>query len=134
MSTFSETELDYLREDPLRLGRLATVGQDGNPHVTPLGWSLDSTERFVEITGRNLDRSKKFRDIALSGRAALVVDDVLPPWSPRGVEIRGRAEALVGPPARIRLHPRRVVSWGRHEGATIDDTFRGRDIEDTLHA
>jgi len=49
-----------------------------------------------------------------------VVDDVLPPWRPRCVLIRGRAEALAdatGPDGEpvgsiIRLHPTEVISWG----------------------
>lgn len=35
--------------------------------------------------------------------------DVLPPWRPRGVEIRGRA-TTVGD--TIVIHPTRVTSWG----------------------
>ncbi|WP_431919857.1 PPOX class F420-dependent oxidoreductase [Nonomuraea jabiensis] len=72
---------------------MATVGADGMPHVVPVGWSLDETGTLIEIGGRNLARSRKFRDVARNGRAALVIDDVLPPWRPRGVEIRGRARA-----------------------------------------
>jgi pyridoxamine 5'-phosphate oxidase family protein len=126
MSIFSSAELAYLRSDTRRLGRLATVGPDGTPHVVPLGWTLDPTGSFIEIGGRNLARSKKFRDVASTGRAALVIDDVLPPWRPRGIEIRGRAEAVPGPAAGIRLFPERVISWGLHEGATIEDTYRAR--------
>ncbi len=37
---------------------------------------------------------------------------ILPPWKPRGVEVRGRAEALDGPVPLIRIHPERIVSWG----------------------
>ncbi|MDQ7905144.1 PPOX class F420-dependent oxidoreductase [Phytohabitans sp. ZYX-F-186] len=132
MRSFSDAELAYLREDRLRLGRLATVGPDGMPHVAPLGWSLDPGGAYVEIGGRNLGRSKKFRDVARSGRAALVIDDVLPPWRPRGIEIRGRAEAIPGPPALIRLIPTRVVSWGLHEGRTVEETYRARDVEDVV--
>jgi hypothetical protein len=49
----------------------------------------------------------------VSDRAAIVIDDVLPPWRPRGVEVRGTAEAIEGPPPLIRLHPRRITSWAR---------------------
>lgn len=34
------------------------------------------------------------------------------PWRPRGVEVRGRAEALEAPVPQIRIHPDRIVSWG----------------------
>jgi pyridoxamine 5'-phosphate oxidase family protein len=131
MSVFTTAELAYLRGGgPHRLGRLATVGADGVPHVVPSGWSLDPTATFIEIGGRNLVSSKKFRDVAATGRAALVIDDVLPPWRPRGVEIRGRAEAVPGPAAHIRLTPERVISWGLHEGDTIEATYRARDVKE----
>lgn len=114
MRLFTEPELRYLRSERL-LGRLATVGRDGTPHVAPVGWSLDPGSEVIEVGGRNLTATKKFRDVARSGRAAIVIDDVLPPWQPRGVEVRGRAEAIDGPQPRIRIHPERIVSWGLDE-------------------
>lgn len=110
MSAFTERELAYLQGER-RLARLATVGADGTPHVAPVGWRL-ADDGAIEVEGISLDRTKKYRDIRATGRAALVVDDVLPPWQPRGVEVRGRAEALAGPRPLIRIHPERVVSWG----------------------
>jgi len=108
---FTQAELDYLTGER-RLARLATVGKDGMPHIAPVGWSLNVAEGTVEIGGYNLEASKKFRDIARNGRAAVVIDDVLPPWQPRGVEIRGRAEARIQPRPLIVIHPERVVGWG----------------------
>ncbi|GAA3579851.1 PPOX class F420-dependent oxidoreductase [Nonomuraea rosea] len=127
MSVFSTAELAYLRAGRL-LGRLATVGPDGLPHVAPVGWSLDAAGTVIEISGRNFGRSKKFRDVLRTGVAALVIDDVLPPWRPRGVEVRGPAEAVEGDRPRILLRPRRIVSWGLESGAGIEDTYRGRDV------
>jgi pyridoxamine 5'-phosphate oxidase family protein len=57
-------------------------------------------------------RSKKFRDVATGGHAAIVIDEVLPPWKPRGIEIRGRAEVVMEPQPMIRIHPEHVRSWG----------------------
>ena len=37
-SVFTDAELAYLLGEP-RLGRLATIGKDGTPHVVPVGWS-----------------------------------------------------------------------------------------------
>lgn len=111
MSIFSEPERQYLQGDG-RLGRVATVGADGTPHVTPVGWSFDPDTECIEIGGHDFATTKKFRDVARSGRAAIVIDDVQPPWKPRGIEIRGIAEALTEPTPRIRIQPRRVVSWG----------------------
>lgn len=111
MSIFTDAELDYLIGER-RLARLATVGRDGMPHISPVGWSLNVAEGTIEIGGYNLEASKKFRDIARNGHAAVVIDDVLPPWQPRGVEIRGRAEARTEPRPLIVIHPERVVGWG----------------------
>jgi pyridoxamine 5'-phosphate oxidase family protein len=48
-----------------------------------------------------------------SGRAAIVIDDLAStdPWRPRGIEVRGRAEAISAPGAIIHIHPVRVVAW-----------------------
>jgi pyridoxamine 5'-phosphate oxidase family protein len=115
MSVFTEAELDYLRSER-RLGRLATVGPDGMPHIAPVGWHLDPDAETVLITGRNLAATKKFRDVASTGRAAIVIDDVLPPWRPRGVEVRGRATAIDDAESRIQIQPTRIVSWGLDGG------------------
>jgi len=113
MSAFSGAELDYLMGER-RLGRLATVGRDGTPHVVPVGLSYNREHDSIDIGGRDFERSKKYRDVKRSGRAAIVVDDLAStdPWRPRGVEVRGRAEALTGPRPLIRIHPERIVSWG----------------------
>jgi pyridoxamine 5'-phosphate oxidase family protein len=121
MSVFTEAELTFLRTTRL-LGRLATVGQDGMPHVTPVGWSLAADGEVVEVGGIDLPRTKKFRDVARTHRAAIVIDDVLPPWHPRGVEIRGRADAITEPTPLIRIHPDRVVVWGLDDSADEEET------------
>ena len=101
-----------------RLGRLATVDESGRPHVVPVGFRYNAELGVVDVRGRNLGLTKKFRDVAQTGRVALVVDDVLPPWRARGVEVRGRAEALEGvdgPGSEgelIRIFPERIVGWG----------------------
>lgn len=116
MSVFADSELTFLRTQRL-LGRLATVGRDGTPHVTPVGWSYNPDTDAIEIGGIDLAATKKFRDVARTGRAAIVIDEVLPPWQPRGVEVRGHAEAVTQPRPLIRIHPDRIVSWGLEEDA-----------------
>jgi len=113
MSVFTEDELAYLHGGR-RLARVATVGADGTPHVVPVGWSLNDGLDAIEVGGRDFEKTKKFRDVARSGRAAIVIDDLAStdPWRPRGIEIRGEAEAVEGPRPVIRIHPRRIVSWG----------------------
>ncbi len=111
MSTFTDDELEFLRGR--RLARVATVGADGTPHVTPVGmYGVDAASGAIDITGRDFSQTKKFRDVRRSGHAAIVIDEVLPPFQPRGIEVRGNAEAIDGPQPVIRLYPRRVRSWG----------------------
>jgi pyridoxamine 5'-phosphate oxidase family protein len=112
VSPFTDDELAYL-SDGLKLARLATVGADGTPHVVPVGWSvLDSGA--IEIRGHDLAATKKFRDVARTPRAAVVIDDLAStdPWRPRGIEVRGAAEAVSEPRPAIRIRPERIVSWG----------------------
>lgn len=116
MSAFTDAELAYLSER--RLGRIATVGPDGTPHVVPVGmWRRDPDGDVIEVRGRSFDQTKKYRDVARTGRAAIVIDDMAStdPWRPRGIEVRGVAEAVAGPEPAIRIHPRRIVSWGLGE-------------------
>src|SRR5467141_1497250 len=119
MSVFTPAEIEYLKSQ--RLGRLATVNGKGEPHVVPVGFRYNPELDTIDIGGHNIAQSKKFRDAARYGRVAFVVDDVLPPWKPRGIEIRGRVQALPEggkeimkdfSPEIIRIYPTRIVSWG----------------------
>ena len=113
MTVFRSAELAYLTGGK-QLGRLATVGADGTPHVVPVSWIYNAVRDTIDIGGYELERSKKFRDVLRSGRAAIVVDDLAStdPWRPRGIEVRGRGEAIALPTSLIRIHPERIVSWG----------------------
>jgi pyridoxamine 5'-phosphate oxidase family protein len=113
MSVFTEAELAYLAGGR-QLGRSATVGADGTPHVVPVAWIYNAVRDTIDIGGHQLEETKKFRDIARTRRAAIVIDDLqsTDPWRPRGIEIRGRGEAITLPTPLIRIHPERIVSWG----------------------
>jgi len=94
-----------------------------------VGFWYDPETDTIEIGGHGLGATRKFRNVEANGRAALVVDDLasVNPWRVRGVEFRGWAEALRDQPPlrpgfsaeRIRLHPRRILSWG------LDDASPG---------
>lgn len=117
MSNFTQNEIEYLGSD--LLGRIATVGRDGTPHIAPVGrFSNNAQLDTIDVGGHDMETTKKFRDVAQSGRAAFVVDDLAStdPWQPRGIEIRGRAEAVEGPEPVIRIHPERIVTWGIDTG------------------
>lgn len=119
MSVFTPKEIEYMASQ--RLGRLATVSATGEPHVVPVAFRYNAELDTIDIGGHNIGQSKKFRDAARYGRVAFVVDDVLAPWQPRGIEIRGRSEVFttggqeIRPqfsPELIRLYPRRIIGWG----------------------
>ena len=129
MSAFSHAEIDYLASQ--RLGRLATVGKDGVPHVVPVAFRYNPDADTIDIGGHDFAKRKKFRDVKRTGVAALVVDDVLPPWQPRAVEVRGEASAVESGGKAImegfddpiiRITPRRIVSWG------LEDGFQARSV------
>jgi pyridoxamine 5'-phosphate oxidase family protein len=119
MSAFSDAELTYLVRER-RLGRIATVDAEGVPHVVPVGWSYNAELDTIDVGGHDLGHTRKFRNVQNHPYAAFVVDDVLPPWRPRAVHVRGPAEAIAtapsaddGPPrAIIRIKPAKINSWG----------------------
>jgi pyridoxamine 5'-phosphate oxidase family protein len=113
MSVFTEAERGYLTGGR-QLARIATVGADGTPHVVPVGFIYNAARDTLDIGGRELQQTKKFRDVARTERIAIVIDDLesVEPWRPRGIEVRGRGEAIALPTPLIRVHPERIVSWG----------------------
>jgi pyridoxamine 5'-phosphate oxidase family protein len=117
MSVFTRAELQYMTGGR-QLGRLATVGADGTPHVVPVGWIYNAARDTIDVGGHELARSKKFRDVARTGRAAIVIDDLesTDPWRPRAIEVRGRAEAIALPTPLSRIYPERIISWGLEQG------------------
>ena len=125
MTVFSDLELTYLAEGR-HLGRLATVDAHGVPHVVPVGWRYNADLDTIDIGGRDPDEfvaTRKFRHVQANPSVAFVIDDVLPPWRPRAVMVRGTAEAInqsgngSKPTALIRITPAEVISWGIAEAA-----------------
>jgi len=122
MSAFTAAEIAYIKSQ--RLGRLATTGPDGQPHVVPVSFRYAAAEDTIDIGGHSgFAKRKKYRDVQTHPRAAFVVDDIasVNPWTVRGIEVRGEAQVLpaggtdLGPgfdPEMIRIKPRRIISWG----------------------
>ncbi|WP_132429799.1 PPOX class F420-dependent oxidoreductase [Pseudonocardia endophytica] len=119
---FTDAELAYLDSQPI--GRLATQQPDGTLQVNPVGFAWNPETGTIDIGGFRMSRSRKYRNVADNGRAALVVDDLrsTDPWRVRCLDIRGTAEFVPGTgpangtdPAIIRLRPTRVI------GLAIED-------------
>lgn len=120
-SVFTPAEIVYLQSQ--RLGRLATVGAHGQPHVVPVAFRYNPETDTIDIGGHRFGSSKKWRDGQRHPRVAFVVDDIAStdPWTVRGIEIRGEVEVLMigGETVRpgfykemFRLKPTRIASWG----------------------
>ena len=98
--SWSPAEAEFLGSQ--RLGRLATVGPNGWPHVMPVMYTL-LADGSLEFDADGV----KLRNLIAEPRVALVVDAMQPK---RGLAIQGRA-GIVGP-ERARLTPERSFSWG----------------------
>ncbi len=119
-SAFNEVERRFLTSGVRALGRIATVGRDGTPHVVPSGWTYNPDLDTLDVTGRDVEKTKKYRDVQRTHRAAIVIDgvDASDGWEPWALEVRGPAKAIAGPPALIRIQPGRVRSWGLERGGS----------------
>lgn len=131
MSVFTENELAYLQQQ--RLGRLATVDVDGNPHVVPVGFRYNAETDTIDLGGHHVTETKKWRDAKRHPRVAFVVDDVLPPWQARAIQIQADAELLESggeqfpsgfAPQIMRLHPVKIIAWG------TDEQKQSRNVKD----
>ncbi len=135
MSVFTGNELDYLQKQ--RLGRLATVDAQGNPHVVPVGFRYNSDADTLDVGGHGMAQSKKWRDVRRHPRVTFVVDDVLPPWQPRSVVIEADAELLESGGEQfgqgfdheiMRLHPIKIIAWG------LDEQRQSRTVKNSQHS
>lgn len=127
---FTGDQLIYLTSQ--RLGRLATEAPDGTLQVNPVGFRYNSTLDTIDVGGKHMGASKKFRNVQANARVAFVVDDIysVDPWVVRCLEVRGYAEALEDPRDSaadfdgpiIRIHAQRVISWGTDVGLDRDVT------------
>jgi pyridoxamine 5'-phosphate oxidase family protein len=134
----TSAEINYLEAQ--QLGRLATIQPDGSPQVKPVGFRYNPELGTIDVGGFRMSASQKFRNVSHDGRAALVIDDIAStqPWRVRFLEIRGIAEAVPALPddeaqgdtAVIRIHPRRILSFGVEEppGEPHQTRLRARDL------
>jgi pyridoxamine 5'-phosphate oxidase family protein len=114
-------------------GRLATIAPDGTPQNKPVGYRYNRELGTIDIAGMNMERSAKYRNIAIHPDVAFVIDDAIGEGAAgmRFVEVRGRAGQAEEPAAQahlsshlIRIHPRRIISWNidpAHPGLQTHD-------------
>lgn len=100
-----------------RTGHLATVRDDGRPHVAPIWFELDG-DTVVFNTGSD---TVKGRNLALHPRASLSVDDPMPPF---GFVIVEGTVTLSEDLAEVRDWATRI--GGRYMGADRAEEFGAR--------
>jgi pyridoxamine 5'-phosphate oxidase family protein len=122
VSTFTSLELEYLASQ--RLGRVASVQPNGSIQNNPVVFWHNKELDSIDVGGRAMATTQKFKNIADNGKVSIVIDEVVSrmPWRVRGMEIRGIGEALfdqeIPPeleflsPELIRIHPTRIYTWG----------------------
>ncbi|MFE7511207.1 PPOX class F420-dependent oxidoreductase [Streptomyces sp. NPDC057540] len=117
MTRMTEDQWRAFVSEGTRTGKLATVRDDGSPHVVPVWFLLDGDD-LVFNTGKD---TVKGRNLARDGRVSLCVDDDTPPFA--YVSLRGRAE-LSEDPAELRHWAARI--GGRYMGADRAEEFGER--------
>lgn len=121
---FSQKETEYLGSQ--HLARIATASSREviiQPDVVPVGFDFDG--EYFYVSGMNLLKSTKYKNVQKNPRVALVVDDLksVNPWEPRGIRIYGIADIVTRqdgymqqtdhPSIKyIRIKPLKKWSWG----------------------
>lgn len=102
--------------NPARTGALATVRDDGRPHVVPVWFVLDESDgSLVFNTGKT---SVKGRNLARQGRAAICVEIPDPPYTFAMIE--GRVE--------LSEDPGELLTWATRIGARYMGAERGEEF------
>ncbi len=104
--------------DTARTGKLATVREDGRPHIAPFWFDLDG-DVLVFTTA---ETSVKGKNILRDPRLSICVDDEKPPFA--FVVIQGVAEIVSTTPAEFLAWGTRIA--GRYMGADQADAYGRR--------
>lgn len=101
---------------PARTGILATVREDGRPHVVPIWFALDESDgSLVFNTGVT---SVKGRNLAREGRAAICVEDPEPPYT----------FAMIEGPVELSEDPDELLTWATRIGSRYLGPERGEEL------
>lgn len=118
MKSMSAEEYKAFMLGTARTGKLATVREDGRPHIAPIWFDMDG-DVIVFNTG---ETTVKGRNIARDGRVSLCIDDEQPPFA--FVIIEGIA-TIANPTSE------ELVYWatriaGRYMGAGLAEAYGKR--------
>jgi PPOX class probable F420-dependent enzyme len=97
-----------------RTGTLATVGPDGQPHLTAMWYAVVDGEIWLETKAK----SQKAVNLKRDPRVSFLIEDGQTYDTLRGVSFEGVAEIVDDPDA---LHRLGVSVWERYTGPYTDD-------------
>lgn len=117
MRKMTRDEYQTFMQQP-KTGKVATVREDGRPHVVPVWFVLDG-EDLVFTTWHT---SVKRRNIEHNPHVALCVDDDAPPYD--FVMVEGTATVLAPPPDEMRHWATEIAR--RYVGDAQAETFGKR--------
>ena len=111
MAAFTESELDYLNNQPLM--RFASASPQGRPDIAAVAFVVDGDD--IVTSGFDIRKTVRYRNIGKNPRASVVVDDLAStePWAPRGIKVYGSVvieDDTAG--QRFRITPEVIWSWG----------------------
>src|SRR5579864_45401 len=82
-TTFTKDELDFLER--ARVGRLATAGSSGQPHVIPIVFATDGQKLYTPLDKKPKrmapNQLKRVRNLLENPKLALVVDHYEEDWT-----------------------------------------------------
>lgn len=108
----------FLTAEPARTAKVATVRDDGSPHVAPVWIAVDDDGSILFTTAAD---TVKGRALARDGRIALCLDDERPPFS--FVVVEGTVELTEDPEELLRWA---TVIGGRYMGAEQAEAYGRR--------
>lgn len=108
---------EFLLAKPARTGKLATVREDGRPHVVPIWYDLDGEE----LVFSTWHESVKAANLQANPQVALCVDEEAPPFS--YVLVEGQATVEENPPDMLYWTTRIA---GRYMGQELAESYGKR--------
>jgi len=124
MKEMDENEIiDFLMEGT-RTGKLATVREDGHPHVAPI-WFVWNEGKIIFCT---MDSSVKAKNVRRNPQVSICVDDESPPY----------AFVIIQGTAKFSDNQKRLLKWntilgGRYMGEKLAEVYGKRNtVEGSL--
>jgi len=117
MGKMTKDEYKEFMLEGTKTGKIATVREDGTPHVVPIWYDIDGDDLVFTTGGESVKAKNMKRD----PRVCLTVDDQTPPYS--FVQIEGKAS--------FSDDPNDMLYWatrigGRYMGEDLAESFGKR--------